>query len=339
MLARSIFRYSVASLVVALQAVVLIQPANAQQQETGKTAADHIKRAADKLNQKQLYKLEYKLKKGEKIRFSTDQVLATTVQGAGFTEEHSSRSEAVKSWEVKNVDSLGNMTFVFTNESFKAWSKIGDADPVAFDSTKDKEVPEEYKGIVDTIGKPLILFSIAPNGKILDRKSSLPKLNSQSSATIPLPNEAIAVGQKWVEDKVLMGNDDRGKKVQLKARVVYELARVDGANAFIRFRTEVLTPITSEKVKSTILQSLEKGTIVFDVAAGRPLLREVELDEKSQGFEGADSLLKYNGRTTEKLVTDAKDGGNRQALKPLAPEASNDDKPLKLRDGKPVMRK
>lgn len=302
---------------------------------------DRVARATNKINQNQTYDLAYKLKKGEEIRWEFEQVVTTKFQMAGEVEESSSRSENTKLWKVVNVDQLGNMTFAYTIEWVKMFTKVGETDPVSYDSKTDKEVPDLYAGTADDVGKPLAIFSISPNGTILDRKSNLKQdVFGIGKVTIPLPDKAVPVGHKWNVPTVLSANDEHGEK-KLKARILYELANVKDQNAYIRFRTEVLTPVTSEKVRSTIMQKMTKGIVVFDMKRGRPILQRMEWDEKAQGFEGPDSYLKYVARMSEKIISDD-DPRNQKNASTLAPAKENvATKPVKIKtqNGKPVMRK
>ena len=313
----------------------------AQNQQAPESASDRIRRATANVNQKQTYQLVYKLRKNEEIRFDFEHAVSTKFQMAGFTEESSSRSENKKLWKVANVDQLGNMTFVYTVESIKMWTKVGEADPVAYDSQVDKEIPDEYSIAAEYVGKPQAIFSISPNGRVVDRKSKLKKDNyGMGQVTIPLPDTAVPVGHKWNVPTILEANDGNDQNVKLKARILYELAKVKDQNAYIKFRTEVLTPITSEKVKSTIMQQMTKGIVVFDMERGRPLLKQVEWDEKAQGFEGPDSYLKYVGRMTERLVESGSDSNrNDSALTPLKEEIAKKPVEIQSREGKSIIRK
>ncbi len=305
------------------------------------SVADQIERATNKVNQKQTYQLAYKLKKGEEIRWDFEQVVSTKFQMAGEVEESSSRSENTKLWKVVNVDQLGNMTFAYTIESVKMWTKVGDENPVSFDSETDKDVPEVYSGTAENVGNTLAIFSISPNGTILDRKSSLKEdVFGIGKVTIPLPEKAVPVGFKWDVPIVLSANDEQGTK-KLKARILYELASVKDQNAYIRFRTEVLTPVTSEKIRSTIMQKMTKGIVVFDMERGCPILQRMEWDEKAQGFEGPDSYLKYVARMSEKIISadDPRNQKNTSALSPVKEDIATKPVEVKTLEGKPVMRK
>ena len=117
----------------------------AQESPQQESAKDRVARATENMNRKQVYQLVYKLQKGETIRWTVEHVASTKTRMAGETEETSSRSESTKVWNVSSVDSLGNITFVHSIEAVKMWQKIGDTDPVAYDSRSDKEIPAEYR--------------------------------------------------------------------------------------------------------------------------------------------------------------------------------------------------
>ncbi|MDG1872704.1 MAG: hypothetical protein P8J27_02240 [Mariniblastus sp.] len=323
---------------------------NAQTTKQKTSAADRISRVTNKMQKQQRYKLVYKLEKGEEIQFTTEQSVATKFQMAGALEESSSRSASTKTWKVINIDQLGNITFSLTLDDINMWQKTQPLpvdpeatpiEPVSYNSRTDKTVPDEYKVVAQSIGKTLAVFSVAPHGKVLNRTSNLRESNfGVGKVTIPLPEQAIPVGHTWNVPTILEATDEHGKNLQLKARVRYELARVKGQTAYIRFKTEILTPITSEKVRSTVMQKMTKGEIAFDIEKGRPLLKQVRWNEKAQGFEGPDSFLEYVGKMTEKLViTPGSTAKNAGLLAPIDGEVAKKPVDIKTRDGKPIMRK
>ena len=72
--------------------------------------------------------------------------------------------------------------------------------------------------------------------------------------------------------------------------------------AVISFKTEVLTPIESDQIRSQILSKLCDGYVAFDVEKGRINTKEQRWNGKAMEYAGADSFLQYNARTTEKLI-------------------------------------
>lgn len=270
-----------------------------------RSVSESVERATDNVNRKQKYLLAYRFKKGDKVRWTVEHIASTRTQMAGDSEETSSRSQSVKLWDVTSVDSLGQMTFDHKIESVDMWQKIGDQDPVTYDSKKDKEAPLEYESISDKIGTTIATVSINPAGQIVDRKSDNPNQANfgVGDIAVPLPTKPVIIGYQWSVPDTLRAKDSEGNPRQLKSRVIYKLAKVKSNKAYISFKTEVLTPIESEKIRSQIMQQMTRGYLVFDIDLGYPIRKEVEWDEKVQGFEGPDSLLEYLGRLTERLIT------------------------------------
>lgn len=291
---------------VAAQAQPESAPSNSTSSRMTRSVNESIERATDNVNRKQKYQLAYQLKKGDKIRWTVEHIASTRTQMLGESEETSSRTQSVKVWDVTSVDSQKQMTFDHKIESVDMWQKIGDQDPVAYNSKKDKEAPLEYESIAEKIGSTIATISINPTGQIIDRKTDNPNQSSfgAGSIAIPLPNKPVTIGYKWSVPNTLRAKDGEGNPRQLKSRVIYELIKVKSNNAYISFKTEVLTPIESEKIRSQIMQQMTRGYLVFDIDRGYPIRKEVEWDEKVQGFEGPDSLLEYLGRMTERLITD-----------------------------------
>lgn len=313
-------------------------------QEVDQTA-ERIRRASKNISDRQTYRLAYQLEKDEVLQWDVEHVASTKTRMAGETEETASRSVSRKVWQVSSVDSLGNMTFVHRIDAIDMWQKIGDDPPIAYNSRTDKEPPAEYEATAEKLKKPLAVITITPDGQVKDRKTSLPGVRfGVGDITIPLPDQPIAVGQKWSTPTTLSATDEHGRNLELKARLAYELVKVAEGKAYIQFRTEVLTPVESDKVKSQIMQQKTKGFVVFDIQRGLPVRKEVEWNETVQGFEGADSFIEYLGKMTEKLV---ESGVQQQArlsgsLNPLelGTEGTPDqDWNIQTREQPPVFRK
>lgn len=313
------------------------------QSKPDEPVSELISRATKNANSKQKFKLAYKMKKGQELRWTVEHVASTKTQIAGESETTSSRSQSTKLWKVSSVDSLGNMTFVHAIESVNMWQRIGEAEPVTYNSLKDKQVPLEYESVTSKIGKPLAVITVNPYGQVLDRKTSLEQAHfGVGDITTPLPKEDIEIGHKWFVPTTFSAKDEEGRTHQLKARIQFELANVKVPNAFISFRTEVLTPIQSDKIRSQIMQQLTKGYIVFDMELGLPIQKEIEWDEKVQGYEGPDSYLNYVGKLTEKYVAGNSPAplapvGNQEQPKPASEVSSHVN--VKPRNGNPIMRK
>lgn len=313
---------------------------NAQTNKAEKSTAERVRNVTNKINRKQKYQLAYKLRKGEEIISVVEHTADTKTQMAGETVKSSSRAETTRNWSVANVDSLGNMTFVYSIVGVNMWTKFDDEKPDTYDSVKDTEVPDQYKATADSIGKPLVVFTISPNGEILDKKSNLPTGDfSVGDVTVPLPKEPIAVGHVWNVPTILNANEGK-KQVKLKAQIRYHLRKVErkasGDIAYIDFKTQVISEM-SEKVKSTVMQKMTRGIIGFNIKLGRPMYKVVEWNETVQGFEGPDSYLRLVGRITEKIKLDSDTSSSK--LTPVDSAVASKPASIKTREGGPILRK
>ena len=291
-------------------------------------SVNRAKQAARKLENAQQFLLKYKFQSGEEVRWNVEHSATTKTQIAGNSESTSSRSKSTKLWKVSNVDKLGNITFVHSVENSSLWQQIGDDDPVMYDSRSDKEVPQEFSGASQMIGKPLAIVTITPSGKVVDRKSSFDQLEfGIGDICIPMPEKPVAQGYRWFVPTEFNATDEDGKRLKLKARLHYELSKFVNGQAYISFRTEVLTPVESEQVRSQLLQKLNRGYLAFDIENGRLSKREIEWNEKVQEFSGVDSFLHYIGKMTEQIVK--ADPANPRRVSKTAPKIKGpNDKPI-----------
>lgn len=261
------------------------------------------------------YLLQYKLRKGETIRWDVEHVASTKTRMAGESEETSSRSVSRKAWKVLDVDGEGNMTFSHTIESVDMWQKIGDDEPIAYNSKTDKQAPFEYEATAARLGKMLAELKVTTDGLVKERKTDIKEMKfGVGDITVPLPKHEIPIGQKWNVPITLTAVDEDKRPQELKARLAYQLVKVTDGNAYITFKTEILTPVESPKIESQLMQQKTKGYLVFDIKDGRMIRKDIEWNEKVQGFEGDDSLLEYVGKMSEKIVDEQS-----QQVKSVAP--------------------
>lgn len=270
-----------------------------------------INKAANAAAAQQQYELKYRFTKGATLRWQVEHTATTKTHMAKDTEEMSSRSQSVRAWKVLSVDAKGNMVFEHSIESLNAWEKVGDTEPIAYNSQTDKTPPPYYESTAEKLGRPLATLTVAPTGQIVNRQSDLEAADfGMGEVLIPMPDKPIAIGHKWSVPKQFQAETEDGEVMQYAARVVYELQKVVDGQAYLTFKTEVLTPLDSEKARSQLLSKLSKGVAVFDLEKGLIIQRTIEWNEKVQGFEGDDSLLQYIAKLNEKFLESSAVGEN-----------------------------
>ena len=75
--------------------------------------------------------------------------------------------------------------------------------------------------------------------------------------------------------------------------------------ATISVESQILTPINDPAIEAQLIQRLSAGTIRFDIAAGRVLSQQLDLDRNVIGFSGTASSMHYVTRFTEQLLKNA----------------------------------
>ena len=249
------------------------------------------------------YHLRYKLEEGESLVYKVVHFAETRTTMAEHEEQTSSRTTSHKVWEVSKVADTGDMTFVHRIESVDLAQQVDDQEELRFNSATDKEVPEIFQHVADTIAKPLATITINSRGQVVDRDNDLssPQLG-MGELTIPLPEEEIAVGGKWSVPRTVRVKLESGAHKTIKVQELYTLERVSAGVATIRIQSQPTTPVNEPSVEAQLIQQLSQGTIRFDLDRGRLINKELEWSEDVVAFRGADSSLRYDAKLTEELL-------------------------------------
>jgi hypothetical protein len=263
------------------------------------------------------YKLRYKFKAGEIVRWEVEHraKVRTTISAStqsddalGNTQTAETLSKSVKVWKVKSIDEKGNVTLVHSVEHVSMWQKFDGRQETRYDSDTDATPPAGYENVAVAVGKPLAELTLDPRGVVVKREELLTQSAPlPENITLPLPENAVAVGEEWTMPADITVNvPPQNITKKIKARQLYRLESVDGGVATVRLETQVLTPVNDPVIELQLAQSKANGTVRFDIAAGRILSQESDVDEHVTGFRGPASNSHYVMRFTEKLMPDEK---------------------------------
>ncbi len=249
------------------------------------------------------YHLQYKFSPGEVFRCKVTHLTTVETKIRGTAETVKTRSVSTKAWKILSVDRAGNVTFTYTVEDVSMWQQPAGQPEVRYDSAQDKEPPDAYRHVAETVGSPLGTITISASGEILRRENARPQFNPGiGELTVPLPPEPVQVGDTWSTEGELPIRLKDGPVKRIKTRHIYELKQVQTGVATIAARTEVLTPVDDPAIQSQLVQRVKRGEVRFDVDAGRVLQQQMDIDETVIGFSGADSMMKYLARLTEEMI-------------------------------------
>lgn len=261
----------------------------------------------------QTYTLRYKLEKGEALVSRVIHLAETSTMMNGSREESRSRTTSEKVWEITDVSDDGKMTFEYRINFVNLAQSIGEAEELKYNSVIDTDVPDIFKAVAETVNKPLATITINSRGQVTDRDNELnaPQMGV-GEITVPLPEEAIAVGSSWSVPRELRVKLDNGAFKKIQVRELYTLEKVVAGLATISIVTQPLTPIADPAIDAQLIQQLSKGTLKFDIDSGRLLSKALEWRDEVIGFRGPKTSLSYSATFTEELQTEPKRTARRQ---------------------------
>ena len=246
------------------------------------------------------FELKYHFEPGEEILSKVIHLVTMDTKIEGTAETVETRSVSLRRWKITDVDKRGNITFLHYVDKANMWQKVTGRPEIRFDSESDEQPHALYRNVAKTIGVSLATITISPQGVIVGRTSAQPNFNPGiGELTVPLPDRPVKVGQKWYIPDELRIADADGRYKRVQTRQLYTLQKVQTGIATIQVVTQVLTPIRDPKIRSKLIQRLQHGTIKFDLDAGRVRSKQMDLNERVIGFNGAASIMHYLTRFTE----------------------------------------
>lgn len=223
---------------------------------------------------------------------------------SGTTENTEMSSESLKLWRVVEVKPDGTATFEYRIEDVKMRQKLTGKKEVRYDSQTDKKAPPSFDDVAKAVGKPLSKITIDARGKVIKREKMIesPFGENKGQLTIPLPEKPVAVGETWSQPHEVSVPLESGGIKRVATVQKYTLKSVKTGVATILVETQILTPISHPAIEAKLIQQASRGTVRFDVDAGRILSQKTDLDRRVVGFRGPASSLHYLTLFTEKLV-------------------------------------
>ena len=261
-----------------------------------------VARAAEELPVGQKVKLAYKFRMGEVLRYGVKHSadIETTIDG--LTQEAETKSESIKAWKVTDVLPNGEIEFVHLVEVVRMSNRVPNRALTEYDSERDKTPPPGFESAARNVKVPLTVIRMTPAGEIVSRevKQPQPEVTDDMPITLRLPDKPIAVGEEWDESYDVAVEEKSGTK-QIRARRLCNLESVQTGIATISVEYQLLTPV-SPLVESQLAERLAKGTVRFDIAKGRIVSQQQDVDRRILGFSGDTSKMHFVSRLEERLL-------------------------------------
>ena len=261
-------------------------------------------------------------------RFLETKVAHYTVENQSKVELHQGEAEQVvehsettdKHYRV-GVDLDGDAVLEMSIDRVQMSASVDGGDPVKFDSLNGDNPPVQFEGVANQVGQPHVRVKVAPTGEVLslqwllqaDTNSITAKNAGGLDILVRLPEEPVAIGDKWKEQYETDISVGQGLNKAVTMQRTYELKSVEGDIATIRLDTAVITPLHDPEQEAQLIQKTPSGTIKFDIKRGIMLSRETSVDRKVVGFSGPNSFVRNVTSRKELFVEGSAAGAVRQA--------------------------
>lgn len=249
------------------------------------------------------YLFRYDLSSGEQLHYEVTHVAKTKTRIRGAEEISQVHTVSQRHWDISkgNADEV---TFDHVVDAVEMTQQQGDAEEVRWDSESGAEPPKIFERVAEQIGTTISTLTVTPRGQETKRENNGGTKASlgMGSLTIAFPEEPIGVGQSWSIPREVKTRTEDGEVKTIKIRELYTLEKVKTGVATLSVRSEPLTPLKDESVRAQVVQQMSNGEIRFDLDNGRMLSKQLDWDETIVGFQGANSLMEYRARLTERLV-------------------------------------
>jgi len=258
-------------------------------------------RGAPPVTQKWL--LRYKFQMGEVLRYRVHHTanVRTTIEET--TQEVESKSESIKAWKVTDVLPDGSMEFVHVVEHVRMSNQTPNRSFTEYDSQHDKTPPAGFEQAARSVGVPISVIRLAPNGEILAREEKIPQPahTPDMPITVRLPDGPIVVGDKWDESYQVKVQRKSGANLQIQTRRHCKLLKVHHGIATFSVDYQILTPVDAY-TESQLVERLMKGTARFDLEKGRIVSQKMAVDRRVLGFSGGTSSMRFISKMEERLL-------------------------------------
>jgi len=249
------------------------------------------------------YTLRYKFHDGETLRWQVAHRNNTRTSVSGTTKNAETSSKSVKLWRVKEVKSDGSAVFEHLVENVDMRHQMTGHPEVRYNSRTDKKPPTGYQQVAKSVGVPLSKITMDVRGRVVRRDKKVEQSKENPGCiTVPLPEEPIPIGHTWSFPHEIQAKLNSGGIKRIKALQTFTLKRVKTGVATIDVATRILTPIQDPALESQVMQYRSRGTVRFDIDAGRVLGQQMDVDQHVVGFSGQASSLHYLNRFTEELL-------------------------------------
>lgn len=293
-------------------------------EQTSTTAASKTSTATGEEAPAEKYKLEFKFRPNQILRYEVFNEQEITTKAREETEIQRNTTTTKRHYRVAALDQktgVADLEMSIDWVYMKAlWDKKDGTRPipVEFQSDDPDKHPEQFRHVLASVGKPWATIRFRPTGNPVKVVSSAVKSSDGKSLTsetgadgaleaylIVLPEHPVAMGEIWYEKYDTVAHDEYKNRARVSIQRSYKLSKVEAGKATIELKTAILSPITNPSIASQLLLREVAGKIKFDIERGQIISKEWTVQNTVVNpIPGVTSLMKGSGRYSEKLIAE-----------------------------------
>lgn len=263
--------------------------------------------------------LQYRFTPGQTLRYETKQ--ETTMEAIVQESRTTDRTEVIqrRQFTVQNVDDQGIAHLTMQFEYVRMQRQANDSPPVVFDSKmKDDQIPEMFKLTAEKLKGSAARYWLTADGRPAESSDRTEETASDgqdgrkpvpeaTTFLMPLPSEAIRVGESWKDSQVVKVRVTAEINREVEILRTFRLQAVRDGIATIELYSSIASSVTNPVVRSQLIQSVPRGTLEFDIDRGIMIGKQLRFDETVLNAMGQKTVVSSFGRHIEKLLPSTAD--------------------------------
>jgi hypothetical protein len=221
--------------------------------------------------------------------------------------ETSTRLQAIRRWQVLEVDSVGSATLQMTLVALTLETTTPSGDVLRFDSADpEKSTAQLRDQLAQYVGVPLVVLRMDPRGQLLEVKSCKFGSPSRFESELPfvgvLPAQAVRPGLAWDRPYKITLDPPQGTGEQYDAVHHYTCKEVSERFLTLTMATELKSAPAALADRVPLLQKQPEGEWVFDVQNHRLHKASLHTEKELKNHQGEGSSYRIQDHLTEELV-------------------------------------
>jgi hypothetical protein len=247
---------------------------------------------------------QFRWHKGQVLTYKAEHrtQVEETVEGSKVTS--TSKLNVVKRWQVVDVDDKGSATLTLSLAAMRNEQTRPNGEVLLFDSAQpDKGTPDLREQMSKFVGSTLAVLRIDVQGRILEvKQGSSSRYEAEPPFVVVFPAVAAKEGLSWLRPYQVTLDPPYGTGEKLDATQRHQCTKVAAGRATIAVANQFKTLPESAKDQVPLVQKMSEGQVTFDLAAGRIVDVQLNIDRTLANHQGAGSTYHFQSWFTEQLI-------------------------------------